>query len=83
MKSLLIGTNIYSHALKGDQETVTVLQQAKEIGICSISIGELLSGFKAGKREKKIERNWKNSWMLHVLDSMELMKKRLSFMPRY
>ena len=53
MKNLLIDTNIYTHALKGDHETVVVLQQAVEIGICSITIGELLSGFKAGKREKK------------------------------
>ncbi len=53
MKNLLIDTNIYSHALKGDPETVSNLQQAKEIAICSISIGELLSGFKAGRKEKK------------------------------
>ena len=53
MKSVLIDTNIYTHAFKGDPETVVVLQQAKEIAICSISIGELLSGFKAGRREKK------------------------------
>jgi tRNA(fMet)-specific endonuclease VapC len=54
---LLIDTNIYSHALKGDPETVAVLQQAHEIAICSISIGELLSGFKGGNRE---ERNRKD-----------------------
>ncbi len=53
MKNLLIDTNIYTHALKGDQETISILQQAKEIAICSISIGELLSGFKAGGRERK------------------------------
>jgi len=53
MKGLLIDTNIYTHALKGDPETISILQQAKEIAICSISIGELLSGFKAGRKEKK------------------------------
>ncbi len=53
MKSLLIDTNIYTHALKGDSETISILRQAKGIAICSISIGELLSGFKAGRREKK------------------------------
>lgn len=53
MKSVLIDTNIYTHALRGYQETISVLQQVQEIGICSISIGELLSGFKAGAREKK------------------------------
>jgi predicted nucleic acid-binding protein len=53
MKGLLIDTSIYTHALKGDPETISILQQAKEIAICSISIGELLSGFKAGRKEKK------------------------------
>ena len=53
MKNLLVDTNIYTHALKGDHETVAVLQQAKEIAICSITIGELLSGFKAGRKEKR------------------------------
>lgn len=51
MKSILIDTNIYSYAMKGDPESVGVLQQASEIGICSITIGELLSGFKAGKKK--------------------------------
>ena len=51
MKSVLIDTNIYSYAMKGDPEIVIILQQASEIGICSITIGELLSGFKAGKKE--------------------------------
>lgn len=53
MKNLLIDTNIYAYALKGDHETVAVLQQAREIAICSITIGELLSGFKAGGKEKR------------------------------
>ena len=53
MKSLLIDTNIYTHAFKGDSETIPILREAKEIVICSISIGELLSGFKAGRKEKK------------------------------
>jgi tRNA(fMet)-specific endonuclease VapC len=53
MKEMLIDTNIYSHALRGDPETVSVLQRAHKIAICSISIGELLSGFKAGNRERE------------------------------
>lgn len=53
MNNILIDTNIYTSALKGDHETITVLQRTSEIGICSITIGELLSGFKAGNKEKK------------------------------
>jgi predicted nucleic acid-binding protein len=50
---ILIDTNIYSHAMKGTRDVIRVLQQADEIGICTVSIGELLSGFKAGQREKE------------------------------
>lgn len=53
MNNILIDTNIYTSALKGDHETIVVLQRTREIGICSITIGELLSGFKAGNKEKK------------------------------
>jgi tRNA(fMet)-specific endonuclease VapC len=52
VKNVLIDTNIYSYAMRGDSKTVSVLQQASKIAICSISIGELLSGFKAGNREQ-------------------------------
>jgi tRNA(fMet)-specific endonuclease VapC len=53
MKNLLIDTNIYTYALKGDAEIIKELQRAQKISICAISIGELLSGFKAGSKEKK------------------------------
>jgi predicted nucleic acid-binding protein len=53
MKNLLIDTNIYTHALAGDPETKEILRYAKKIAICCVSIGELLSGFKGGNREKE------------------------------
>ena len=52
MNKLLIDTNIYSHAMRGDEEVVTLLQHVARIGISAVSIGELLSGFKAGNREE-------------------------------
>ncbi|SJM92925.1 Ribonuclease VapC [Crenothrix polyspora] len=52
MNALLIDTNIYSYAMRGDIEIVKNLQQVAHIGITAISIGELLSGFKAGNKEK-------------------------------
>ena len=51
MNRILIDTNIYAHALLGTPEVVSVLQTATEIGISTISIGELISGFKGGSRE--------------------------------
>jgi tRNA(fMet)-specific endonuclease VapC len=53
MRRILIDTNIYSHALRGDGDVVEVLRKVEEIGFSVISIGELLSGFKGGDREQK------------------------------
>ncbi len=53
MKRVMIDTNIYSLALKGDPDVADYLRQVDRIGICTISIGELLSGFKGGNREDK------------------------------
>jgi tRNA(fMet)-specific endonuclease VapC len=53
MNKILIDTNIYSSALKGDPVVIQVLRQVVHIGISAISIGELLSGFKGGNREKE------------------------------
>ena len=53
MKRLLIDTNIYSYALRGDDSVVEVLKKTEHIGISVISIGELLSGFKGGGKEKR------------------------------
>jgi len=53
MKRILIDANIYSHALRGDDDVVAVLRKVEEIGFSVISIGELLSGFKGGSKERK------------------------------
>jgi len=53
MKRLLMDTNIYTYALKGEKDVVEVLREADEIGFSVISIGELLSGFRLGRKELK------------------------------
>lgn len=53
MKKILIDTNIYSSAMRGDREVIRILKKMEQIGISAISIGELLSGFKGGTRESK------------------------------
>jgi tRNA(fMet)-specific endonuclease VapC len=53
MKKVLIDTNIYSYAMKGDTEVTNHMRQIDVIGISTISLGELLSGFKGGRREEK------------------------------
>lgn len=52
MTPLLIDTNIYSHALRGNEAVVAVLQRAPKIGISTVSVGELLAGFKTGSRRQ-------------------------------
>lgn len=53
MKRLLLDTNGYSLAMRGDPQTVEILQRADHIGLSVISLGELLSGFALGGREPK------------------------------
>ena len=53
MNRILIDANIYSHAMVGTAEVLSELQRTGEIGISVVSIGELLSGFRAGTKEKK------------------------------
>ena len=53
MKKVLIDTNIYSLAMKGDVHVVNALRKIDRIGFSAISIGELFSGFKGGSCETK------------------------------
>ncbi len=53
MKRVLIDTNIYSSAMRGDSHVVNALRTIDQIGFSSISVGELFSGFKGGSREGK------------------------------
>lgn len=61
MRWVLIDTDIYSYALKGDNDVVNVLRSVEEIGFSVISIGELLSGFKRGARRRRTGWNSGNS----------------------
>ena len=53
MKNVLIDTNIYSLAMRGDAQVVAALRRIDRIGFSAISIGELFSGFKGGHRENQ------------------------------
>ena len=52
MNRVLIDTNIYSEAMRGNPDVIHALRYIVHIGIASISIGEPLSGFKAGNKEQ-------------------------------
>lgn len=53
MKKVLIDTNIYSAAMRGDEFAVNILKRNIKILISPVVIGELLSGFKRGLNEEK------------------------------
>ena len=51
LKNILLDTNAYSAFKRGDSESIEILRRAETIGISSVVLGELLSGFAAGARE--------------------------------
>ena len=51
MKKVLLDTNAYSNLLRGDEKIFVAISRADTVYISSIVIGELLTGFKSGKKE--------------------------------
>ena len=82
MRSVLIDTNIYSLAMKGDPVVVKELRRIDRIGFTSISVGELCSGFKGGNRERRNREELNFSWIPHVFLYMTLMWIQQIFMPQ-
>ena len=53
MKKILIDTNIYSDAMRGEKYAVNILRRNVQVLISPVVIGELLAGFKRGTKEGK------------------------------
>jgi tRNA(fMet)-specific endonuclease VapC len=51
--NVLIDTNIYSMAMRGDAKIVDMLRQFDRIAFSAVSVGELFSGFNGGSHEMK------------------------------
>ncbi len=51
MSRVLVDTNIYSLAMRGDAEVVEALRRIDRIFISAVSLGELYTGFRSGHRE--------------------------------
>ncbi len=51
MRHVLIDTNIYSLAMRGEPDVLDRLQRLDEIVFSVVSLGELLAGFMGGNRE--------------------------------
>lgn len=53
MKKVLIDTNIYSNAMRGEKYAVDILRRNVQVLFSPVVVGELLAGFKRGRQEEK------------------------------
>lgn len=53
MSRVLIDTNIYSNAMRGEAGAIEIMRSYDEIYFSPIVIGELLAGFKGGSQEQR------------------------------
>jgi tRNA(fMet)-specific endonuclease VapC len=53
MSRVLVDTNIYSLAMWGAPDIVATLQRIDKIFISTVSLGQLYTGFRAGRRENQ------------------------------
>ena len=58
-KKVIIDTNVYSNAMRGEQTFINIFQQYENILFSPIVIGELLAGFRRGTREKENRKQLK------------------------
>ena len=50
---ILLDTSAYSAFMRGHEGVLDLVQRAKQIAVTPIVVGELLSGFRLGKRRRK------------------------------
>jgi predicted nucleic acid-binding protein len=86
MKRILLDTSAYSHLMRGSKMVASVLDEADEVYLCAIVIGELLAGFKRGSREqenKTILKDFLSVSTVGVLDVDDSTAERYSLIIDY
>lgn len=63
MKKILLDTNAYSAFLRGDNHALEAIAKAETVYMSVVVIAELLTGFKAGSKEKQNKK-----WLQEFLD---------------
>lgn len=53
MKRILLDTSAYSSLMRGNKKIAELLDEADEVFLCAVVVGELLAGFKRGTREQE------------------------------
>ncbi|MHB8481698.1 MAG: PIN domain-containing protein [Nitrospiria bacterium] len=83
---LMLDTSAYSGFLKGNAEIKLSLQQADEVFLSPVILGELLAGFLGGKREKKnkgILKEFLSASRVKVIDIDEETSERYAIIINY
>jgi predicted nucleic acid-binding protein len=52
MKRILLDTSAYSNLMRGNKNIAELLDDADEVFLCAIVVGELLAGFKRGVKDQ-------------------------------
>jgi len=71
MRRVLLDTSAYSAFMRGHPEVKLALQQAEEIHLTPVILGELLAGFMRGRHRKKNEaelRKFLSSPRVNIVD---------------
>lgn len=55
MSSLCLDTSAYSHFRRGNEEVAAILDRAELVGVPSITLGELRTGFLLGSNQRRNE----------------------------
>jgi len=79
MKKILIDTNIYSKAMRGEKSSIQIFRQHETLLISPIVIGELLAGFKRGKLEEKNRKQLKEFLNRERVQSLFISKETSEF----
>lgn len=58
MSRWCLDTSAYSHLMRGDASAVDIVRRATWVGIPSIVVGELLAGFRMGRRRRENESDF-------------------------
>jgi len=83
---ILIDTSAYSAFLRGDSQMKRSVQQADEIFLNPVVLGELLAGFMVGKNEKKnraILQDFLSSSRVKIIEMDEETSERYATIVRY
>jgi tRNA(fMet)-specific endonuclease VapC len=83
---VMLDTSAYSALLRGNDDVKRALQEADELYLNPVVIGELLAGFAHGGKEKKnrdILKEFLSSPRLHVVDIDEETSERYAVIINY